>query len=139
MIAYDIDGVMLPDSCGGFESRMDFLQIRASFFVPMFTPQTDFYLITGRPEEDLKYTKLWIDNYFKRKPLKLFHGNPELAKPGLYKASVINDNPEITTYIESSPRQTAEIIENLKRPVKVIHFETMIHEAIAKILSTDIA
>lgn len=105
VIAFDLDGIFVPD-IEGFTGTADELEIR-SRMVPLFIPDFPFLIITGRPSQDLPYTKDWINRFFKKDTL-LFHGNETIGteSSALYKAKVLNElGDSVLYYVESDIKQ----------------------------------
>lgn len=125
MIAYDLDGVLINDSVFGVHSSvLHYLIQREECCYPLFYPSGDWCIITGRPKApDEPYTLRWLRKYFVDNPPKhVFHDNTMIENGALYKASVINEHPGITMFIESSKKQTEIISTLLKRPIELVCF-----------------
>jgi hypothetical protein len=122
-IGFDLDGVFVADytefTTGdglGELSPKQIVQV-----TPIFKPTGNFYVITGR-EAALKNVTLKWFNEHGIKPKGLFHDNVGFRNGMQYKLKVLNENPHITTYIESSERQVKFLQENLATSCRVIHF-----------------
>ena len=62
-IGYDLDGILAPDVRGG-EGFNHVLDVRDELFVPLFKPQGEWCIITGRPAIDISTTKEWVKKNF---------------------------------------------------------------------------
>lgn len=120
VFAYDLDGILLADisyeKLDSFYSHNDLVIIRSKT-EPIFIPKSPYYLITGRPIEELSFTQSWIDEYFKptERPLALFHTNGDWKHASVYKADILNSHPKITVYFESCKLQVKYIKKLLTR------------------------
>lgn len=130
MIAFDLDGVFIPDLHFNKAELDTVLNFRHTFMTPIFEPEGPYYIITGRPVSDKQYTLEWIKNNFKNPPLKIFHDNPDFQRASEYKVEVLMSNPEIDIFIESDIMQVQFIEKNMKRSIEIIHFPTFISESI---------
>jgi hypothetical protein len=113
-IAFDLDGVFIPDcdiipNLGGL---VQFYQITV-FMRPIFVPNGAYDIITAR---DLKYkdiTTTWLKKYFSNNlPNNLYH-DCTVESPSEYKTRILNQTPNIQTYIESDE----SIVNDLKSTV----------------------
>ena len=128
MTAYDLDGIFVSD-LHITDNLEELLKFRVNNVKPLFEPDGDYYIITGRPIEDKEHTLKWIDTFFKNKPLKVFHDNDDWSKPNEYKLKVLKENLDVDTFFESELYQVEWINNNITH-VKVHHFETFIRKAI---------
>jgi hypothetical protein len=121
-VAFDLDGVLVPD----FDTIPDLGDIHAfyqmsHYIKPIFNPQSEYGIITGRFVKHRHYTEQWIKKYLTPAPSFLFH-NRDQESPEKYKADILNRETYITQYIESD----LKIVEYLKRHVRpncsIIHF-----------------
>jgi len=106
MIAYDFDGVLIPDfenipNLGGIKDFYEMTQ----FIKPNFHPKGDWSIITGRLGIHRKFTESYVDKHFKdNKPRAIHHERDIHTKPHEYKAKVLQDyDAQIILYIESDP------------------------------------
>ena len=112
MIAYDLDGVFVPDyhPDSGL-SLEEYLRVRYEL-PPLFEPHAskDYLIITGRPVEDKDQTEAWIDKFFNHPPLQLIIGTgaPVLRLSIKFKSEMIKAHG-ISVYIESDIRQVREL------------------------------
>lgn len=128
MIAYDFDGIFISDIIFIGNLKVPEYTINT---LPLFQPTGDYCIITSRAEKDKEYTFTFIDDKFKIKPVRVFHKccNPSFGAQ--YKTKVLNENPDITVFIESCKTQYEYIKKNLTRTdCKVIHFSTLIQDTI---------
>ena len=119
-IAFDIDGVLVPD-CDRFPNLGGLEEFYAltTCMRPLFKPRGEWYALTAREAQFRPYTMAWIRKYFTNAPIQLWHES-DSTNPPEYKAEVINNN-SITTYIESDK----VIVEYLRKYTQadIIHFE----------------
>lgn len=128
MIAYDCDGVFVPDLMYIEDHFEKLLYFRHNHMHPIFEPEGEYYIITGRPVQDKPHTEKWISTFFKNPPVKLFHDGDDFMKAKEYKLSVLLNHPEITHYIESEPEQVEFLSANTK--IKVSLFSDLIRIAV---------
>lgn len=133
MVGYDIDGVLVNDQVFGKGNDEHVLALRSKSLYPLIEPDDEFVLVTGRPSTDVDQTMAWVNTFFTRKPVNVFHGNHDYRFAGQYKTEVLNTHPEITTFIESDARQAAYIKKNVLTGCVVIHFETLVKDAIQRV------
>lgn len=131
MIAFDLDGVFIPDGNMQLYTKSSYLQVRKKFPRALFVPDCEYAIITGRPVEDMPYTLEWIKNeLYSNMPKCVYHTNEDITKGEVYKTHILNTTPGIEMFVESCPKQAAYIKANLEVPIKVIHFEEFILEAL---------
>lgn len=129
MIAYDLDGVFIPELVWKDSIADHLLYFRHNHMTPIFQPEGDFILITGRPYIDKQETIKWIDEHWTNKPLLIFHDNTDYRYGVDYKIKVLRENPQIRTFVESELIQVYKIESALKSwgmNTKIIHFPTLI-------------
>ncbi len=102
MIAYDLDGVLCPEYTYLDNVDTETVLRMTMILMPMFQPTQDYFIITGRTNADI--TQQWITARLHKKPLNLFVNTSGL-NPAQYKANVINEHKQITTFIESDINQ----------------------------------
>jgi hypothetical protein len=89
--------------------------------IPLFNPQGSYQIITARPAEYRSVTCAWCQKYLMPLPERLHHERVDQTG-GQYKASILNNDPSITHYVESD----IGIVEYLKKAVvtgcEIIHF-----------------
>jgi hypothetical protein len=132
MVAFDLDGVFVPDIMPKENSLEDMLRARYEL-APIFTPTFEFAIITGRPKEDEKLTQAWIDRFFINKPYLLFHENSDFTKPTHYKLRVLEEFKDIHTFVESDIKQCEFLKNNLNRKINVILFSDFINSLMEKL------
>ena len=124
-IAYDFDGVFIPDfdKIPGIGGLYKFYQM-TQYVQPIFEPEGPYTILTGRMAVNKHFTESYIDKYFTNKPVELFHGRGLHQAPMEYKATILNDNKDIEYYVESE----LATVEYLKEQVdcNVIHFKDFI-------------
>lgn len=139
MIAFDLDGVFISDLSHSSDEELErVLEIRHQNMRAIFRVPFPYYLITGRPKIDEVETLRWLNLAFAHgeRPSKIFHDNQDYADPAGYKISVLRNNPDISTFIESDAEQAATITRSVPT-CRVVHFETwlttamegLVHEA----------
>lgn len=131
MIGYDFDGVIITDILITQETLHSTLNLRTNYILPLFQPQGKYVIITGRPVSDYPDTMKFIKTRLKVQPEKVWHSCPDMQDSVEYKASVLLDNPEIHTYVESCSIQSQLIYDIVKRKrrIKIIHFASMIRDS----------
>jgi len=133
-IAYDLDGVMVPD-CDSlpFVAGLDeFYQLMGSVR-PIFNPQGVYSIITARSPIYRASTVEWYNRYLKPKPVQLFHEIGENETPEQYKVRVLNEHPEITIYIESEPYIVNYLRKNVTTECTIVLFREFIQQQINRI------
>ena len=137
MIAYDFDGVIcsdvnLPWNDPG-EGLKALNQVRDTLF-PIFRPTGEFYIITGRSEQEKIKTEEWCKkNHIY--PRQILFRNTDASTPedvALYKSKCLMNHSEITLYVESDPKQV-EIIRQFTN-IKVVHFSEFISQGLRLLL-----
>lgn len=129
MIAYDIDGVLLGDIFPSPNCSLEELLKARVNMAPIFVPDGEYYLITGRPVIDSSGTLQWIKNFFPNMPNKVFHDNLYFSRPVEYKSKVLSEHPEITIFIESDLTQ-ADFLGKKHPEIEVIWFKTLILQSL---------
>ena len=120
MIAYDFDGVIIPEfSWIEGASSTDILDMSFNL-QPIFQPKGNYAIITGRSGPAIEALHAWIEAKLAVKPLILFT-NTEGMQPSNYKAMIINNNPQITKFIESEETQAKYIREHTSIEVVLIN------------------
>lgn len=130
MIAFDLDGVFISDlSHSSDEELARVLEMRHRNMKAIFRVPFPYYLITGRPKTDEVETLRWLNLAFAHgeRPLKIFHENQDYANPSDYKISVLRNNPDIATFIESDAEQAAAITKSVPS-CRIVHFETWLNK-----------
>lgn len=135
MIGFDLDGVLVPDlAFDKWDEKYN--AFRNENLVPIFQPNQDFIIITGRPLCDKFITDEWVYTHFNNNPFftGCFFGVPiERANNydyvARFKAKMI-DWFRVEKYFESSLSQTNLIKELIKTEAKIFHWETIINEKI---------
>lgn len=134
MIAYDFDGVLIPDfnrvpNLGGLD---EFYTMTQSV-KPIFKPKGTWYIITGRDRSYLTQTASYIDKHFDNPPVALYQDRKRKEqKAWEYKAQILNELPEIQYYIESDPRTVSYLKEHVTTGCKVIHFADYLETSLSK-------
>lgn len=128
MLAFDLDGIFLPDIVYQPETVSTVHRVRTSLLKPIFIPDQPYYIITGRPVDDREETLAWIDQ-FAMHPKAVFHDNRDIQYPVLYKERVLKEHDEITHYIESDAAQVAYLTDRV--PCRVMLFDDLLRYGIA--------
>ena len=133
MIAFDFDGVFIPDfdkipMLGGIEEFYEMTQ----FIQPIFIPKGRWSILTGRIHHYLKYTKSYSDKYFSdNKPTTIYHDRGLHEKPHEYKARILQEyDAQILMYVESDPF-TVEYIQSKVPNCSVYLFKEFISSELA--------
>lgn len=131
MIAFDLDGVFIPDIAPDLwdteEYKKVILKIRSEYLVPIYQPNFPYIVITGRPFCDKEDTLSWFNKFFKVKPTQVYHDNLDLTKSPEYKADVLNSLPIISLYVESCGKQVDIIKSLVTRRVRILTFQNFLH------------
>lgn len=142
LVGFDLDGVFLPDLFIPKDRHIEpafhlsiALQFRCWNLKSIFTPTFEYVIITGRPTIDQIQTEYWINKFLnKNLPKKLFIGtfspNSEEAKE--FKTKTLNENVDITSFIESDLSQVNYLKENVRKDCEIIHFESLIMSQLEK-------
>lgn len=131
MIGYDIDGILAPDIVFNESMFGEVEEVRTYWMKPLFIPEGEYVLITGRPACDAVNTMRWVDHFFRdNTPQSVYHDNVDPLKPELYKMKVLKDNPSIDIFIESDFETTQFLRRQLKNKCLIIHYATMVRQSI---------
>ena len=126
MIAFDLDGVFIPDFEITEENKEQILNIRNKT-KPLFIPKGEYYIITGRPIEDEHDTLKWIEREFSdNPPIEIFIGAKTFNDGIKFKEQILNQHKEITEYYESDQNQCDYLNEKCKHDIIVYHFSSFI-------------
>ena len=112
MLAFDLDGIFVPDIIYQPETFEMVHAVRTRLMRPIFIPEKPYYIITGRPVVDRVGTLHWIEA-FAMGPERVFHENVDVENPVLYKEAVLREHTEITCYVESDERQAEYLRESV--------------------------
>ena len=138
MLAYDLDGIFINDfHITDFENLdvEDLLSTRNKL-QPLFLPEDDFIVITGRPMSDLSHTLSWFDTFFTNKPLKIFHENDDFSKAKEYKLSVLKNIKtefNVQAFIESDKKQVDYLKQHIS-DIEIYHFAELISKKLQLII-----
>lgn len=128
-IAFDFDGVFIPDF-----NRIPILEGLSEFYdmahyaKPIFKPEGEWILLTGRNPLFKDKTEAYITRHFDNPPTTVFHDRIMTEeKPWVYKTKVLNANPEIRKYIESDPHTVKYITEHITTGCKAYIFADYIN------------
>jgi hypothetical protein len=135
-VAFDLDGVFIPDMHFKQEDLDKMIYARTNFLKPLFSLiDFDYFIITGRPIEAKIETLTWLFES-KLKPKKVFHDCPNIKYSSEYKIKVLNDNPQITLFIESDMHQVIQIREKINKCI-IVHFETFLVDSLKNLVLGD--
>lgn len=129
-IAYDLDGVLLPDcdKLPGVGGLGEFYQLM-EFVRPLFQPKEPYSIITARLITYRESTQRWISKYLDIAPERLYHDITD-NNAASYKATVLNATPDIQIYIESDPSIVAFLKQNVNTGCKIYHFSHLTQSTI---------
>jgi hypothetical protein len=125
-IAYDLDGVILPDcdrlpNIGGLGEFYDVMgHVR-----PLFQPTGPYTIITARLRDYRSKTESWCKRYLNTQP-EVLHHDISNDNAGAYKAQVLNANPQIQIYIESDPSIVEYLQSNVTTGCKIYLFSELV-------------
>ncbi len=125
--AFDLDGVFIPD-CDHMPqigSVSEFYAL-AHHMRPMFKPEGEWNIITGRSAKYRPQTMAWIDNHFENKPKRVWHELVDVL-PAEYKADTINQNG-IECFVESDIEQVKYLQQHVTNGCKIVHFSEYIKQ-----------
>jgi FMN phosphatase YigB (HAD superfamily) len=126
-IAFDLDGVFLPD-----HKHIPKLTQKKFFKLtlyerPLFNPTYPFDIVTARVEARRKVTEKWISQ-LQRQPENIFMRADEKETPAEFKFRIASQQ-QYKIYVESDP-QICQDMEQLcathSIDLKVIHFDSWI-------------
>ncbi len=120
-VAFDLDGVLVPDfdkipNLGG----LDEFYAMTTYINPIFIPNGDYYIITARPAQYRPITWAWCEKYLDPMPKQLFHERNQETS-GKYKSTILNENLDISFYIESDPGIVSYLKKNVRSDCEIIH------------------
>jgi len=122
MIAYDLDGVLVSDV---WSLDLEYRIATRNFLKPVFVPQGEYAIITGRHVADARATMEWVALHLQRNPPVALHiGATEggARASAAWKIRVLREHPEYRTFVESDEGQYKEIRDALP-DTRVLHFE----------------
>lgn len=126
MIAYDFDGVLVPDinqiDCDQGVFEQVFLGIQ-----PIFVPTTPWVIVTGRTNDKLLHK--WLSIHLKATPPQNIFINRRDLPPHEHKGAVLQ-LLDYTTFVESDLEQTRLLCEMGHRAV---HFGTFVKTTLDKL------
>jgi hypothetical protein len=124
-IAYDLDGVLLPDCdrLPGVGGLNEFYQLM-EFVRPLFQPKEPYSIITARLATYRESTQRWISKYLDIAPEKLYHDITD-NNAALYKTTVLNSTPDIQIYIESDLSIVEFLRQHVNTGCKIYHFSNL--------------
>ena len=127
-IAYDLDGVLVPDCAHIPEiaSYNEFLKL-TTYMLPLFQPTGRYSIITARPARFRKITEQWL-KHLAIQPAYLFH-EAVRESPAQYKALVLNDHPTIRVYVESDPKIVEELRKLVTTGCEIIHYSDYVNKS----------
>jgi len=122
-IAFDLDGVLIPD-CDHIPQigSLDEFYSLTEYMRPIFKPQGNYSIITARPAQHRSSTWTWCNKYLDTLPVRLHHECAD-ESPGEYKARILNSNADIQTYVESDLKIVDYLKINVVTGCNIIHFD----------------
>ena len=131
-IAFDLDGVLVPD-CDQipFIKSLDDFYGLTMYMKPLFNPSGPYAIITARPASHRSTTWTWCNRHLIELPNRLFHECLD-ETPGAYKEKILNDNPNIQTYVESDEGIVKYLRNNVKTGCEIIFFDEYISNLFRK-------
>jgi hypothetical protein len=130
MIAFDLDGVFVPDLKWDESKHTHLLYFRHNHMYPIFTPIGEYSIITGRPFGDREETMKWIEGFFDNKPKAVYHDNNDFSLAKEYKEKVLSEHLEITMFIESDIEQVLYLRKSRLVKAEIIHFKEFVAKAL---------
>lgn len=130
LIAFDLDGVLIPDfdqlpNIGG----LDEFYAMSTNVIPIFSPKGEYLIITARPAEYRSVTHSWCVKYLDPMPIRLHHERVVAnTTAGKYKADILNSNPNIAKYIESDLGIVTFLKNNVTTGCEIIHFSEYLED-----------
>ncbi len=123
LIAFDLDGVLVPDcdQIPFIDGVEDFYGL-TMYMRPIFNPEGDYTIITARPAEFRNITWTWCNKYLFPLPTTLYHERTDETGGG-YKEKILNANPNIQTYVESDEGIVSYLRKNVTTGCTIIHFD----------------
>lgn len=124
-IAYDLDGVLVPDcdKLPGIGGLNEFYHLM-EFVRPLFQPKAPYSIITARLATYRDSTERWIAKYLDIAPEMLYHDITD-DNAALYKATILNATPSIQIYIESDPNIVEFLKQHVNTGCKIYHFSQL--------------
>lgn len=136
MIAYDLDGVLMPDVIFDDRHSDEINEFRTNRILPLFQPTGKWGIITSRNTDDRIYVEDWVINQFSQNPPQfLLHDRREFMDPGLYKLDCLNRIPAIKVFVESDYRQFQYLQQRARKSCKVVWFTDLVLKGVANELS----
>jgi hypothetical protein len=130
-VAFDLDGVLVPDfdkipNLGG----LDEFYSMSTYIQPIFKPTGEYYILTARPAQYRPLTWEWCQKYLDPLPKILFHERSNETS-GKYKSKILNENTDISIYIESDPGIVSYLKKNVRSDCEIVHFNDYLVKNIA--------
>lgn len=136
MIAFDLDGVFVPDidlNGGDWNNTMHLF--RSNHLKPIFKPSFDFVIISGRPPVDHPLTAEWVNKYFYvNPPYEVVLNTGDIQDAAAFKAQELDKMDYITAFVESDPEQAKYIEFEVGHKIDVFTFDTFINRVMSILL-----
>ena len=129
MIAYDLDGVLVPDMdyLPNYPVQEDFYELMTNVKA-LFQPSSSYSIITARPAEYKYLTEYWAQKQLRLQPVEIYQ-TIGTESPAEYKATILNMLPQVKLYVESD-QQIVEQMKSLVKYARVLHFGTSVDRLI---------
>jgi hypothetical protein len=136
-IGFDLDGILTPDVKAG-EGFHDVLKYRDDLFVPLFKPQGEWCIITGRPGMDKACTEEWAkQSFIDNPPFRIYH-DPMMSVENAQLVDVAVEHKKkwikfshIEVYFESSIEQVREL-RRVVKPARceIVHWGSFVNRCL---------
>ena len=124
MIAYDLDGVLLPDynHCPHLTEQEFYDQ--TLFVKPLFSPKGQFVILTARPESQRPRTIQWLEQ-LTTKPQQLIMRPDSFELHYEYKLNQL-ELAEYSIFLESDLGLCEFLWKNYKGSTQVVHYSSQL-------------
>lgn len=115
-VGYDLDGVLVPDLDAGKEVDLHTLLQARRRLRPLFQPQGNYAIVTGRPMSDSQDTRDWIHEYLHVPPAAIFIASKDTPlndnESAAFKAHYVQAYG-MCMFVESSPSIAMSILQRI--------------------------
>jgi len=132
MLAFDLDGVLIPD-CDNISTIGDvaeYYELAAANMRPLFQPGAASVIITARYKQHAASTMAWANRYLAPLPRRIYHDRAIETAAG-YKAKVLNDDHTISVYVESDLEIVEQLVHTVRSSCKILHFSQWVATQLA--------